>query len=109
MTGMKDRVALVTGASRGAGRGIAIELGAAGATVYTLSDKPSDPQAARVAAEENRADVIAGVNLKDEPDDVAGILLDLAQRETKTFSARFARTLTPRASRMFPIRRCGRP
>ncbi|MGM9487347.1 SDR family oxidoreductase [Ideonella sp. YS5] len=31
---LKDRVAIVTGASRGAGRGIAIELGAAGATVY---------------------------------------------------------------------------
>jgi N-acetylmuramoyl-L-alanine amidase len=66
---------------------------AEGATVYTLSDRPSDPQAARVAAEENRADVIAGVNLKDEPDDVAGILLDLAQRETKTFSLQFAHKL----------------
>ena len=31
---LKDRVAIVTGASRGAGRGIAVELGAAGATVY---------------------------------------------------------------------------
>lgn len=66
---------------------------AEGATVYTLSDKPSDPQAARVAAEENRADIIAGVNLRDEPDDVAGILLDLAQRETKTFSVQFAHKL----------------
>jgi N-acetylmuramoyl-L-alanine amidase len=66
---------------------------AEGATVYTLSDTPSDPQAARVAQEENHADVIAGVNLKDEPDDVAGILLDLAQRETKTFSAQFAHKL----------------
>jgi NAD(P)-dependent dehydrogenase (short-subunit alcohol dehydrogenase family) len=31
---LKDRIAIVTGASRGAGRGIAVELGAAGATVY---------------------------------------------------------------------------
>jgi len=34
MTPLNERVALVTGASRGAGRGIAVELGAAGATVY---------------------------------------------------------------------------
>jgi NAD(P)-dependent dehydrogenase (short-subunit alcohol dehydrogenase family) len=31
---LRERVALVTGASRGAGRGIALELGAAGAIVY---------------------------------------------------------------------------
>lgn len=34
MKQLKDRIALVTGATRGAGRGIAIQLGAAGATVY---------------------------------------------------------------------------
>ncbi len=34
MSGLIDRVALVTGASRGIGLGIALELGAAGATVY---------------------------------------------------------------------------
>jgi len=34
MTQLSKAVALVTGASRGAGRGIALELGAAGATVY---------------------------------------------------------------------------
>ncbi|MGH9242672.1 MAG: SDR family NAD(P)-dependent oxidoreductase [Vicinamibacterales bacterium] len=34
MTKLKDTIALVTGASRGAGRAIALELGAIGATVY---------------------------------------------------------------------------
>lgn len=34
MKRLQQCVAVVTGASRGAGRGIAIELGAAGATVY---------------------------------------------------------------------------
>jgi NAD(P)-dependent dehydrogenase (short-subunit alcohol dehydrogenase family) len=34
MSQLRDVIALVTGASRGAGRGIALELGAAGATVY---------------------------------------------------------------------------
>jgi N-acetylmuramoyl-L-alanine amidase len=66
---------------------------AEGATVYTLSETATDSEAARLAEQENRADVIAGVDLKDEPDDVAGILLDLAQRETKTFSVQFAHRL----------------
>jgi N-acetylmuramoyl-L-alanine amidase len=64
-----------------------------GATVYTLSETATDPAAARLAEQENRADVIAGVDLKDQPDDVAGILIDLAQRETKTFSVQFASKL----------------
>jgi NAD(P)-dependent dehydrogenase (short-subunit alcohol dehydrogenase family) len=34
MTNLADRIAIVTGATRGAGRGVAVELGAAGATVY---------------------------------------------------------------------------
>ncbi|WP_246519964.1 N-acetylmuramoyl-L-alanine amidase [Ancylobacter lacus] len=64
-----------------------------GATVYTLSDRASDAEAQRLADDENRADMIAGLDLSEEPTDVAGILLDLAQRETKNFSAQFARTL----------------
>jgi N-acetylmuramoyl-L-alanine amidase len=66
---------------------------AQGATVYTLSETATDPAAARLAEQENRADVIAGVDLKDQPEDVAGILIDLAQRETKTFSLEFAHKL----------------
>jgi N-acetylmuramoyl-L-alanine amidase len=63
---------------------------AEGATVYTLSEHASDAEAARLADDENKADVIAGVDLSAEPDDVANILVDLAQRETKTFSLQFA-------------------
>jgi N-acetylmuramoyl-L-alanine amidase len=66
---------------------------AQGATVYTLSDKASDAEAERLADAENRADAIAGINLTEEPTDVADILIDLAQRETRTFSNRFARHL----------------
>jgi N-acetylmuramoyl-L-alanine amidase len=66
---------------------------AEGATVYTLSENASDAEAARLAETENKADVIAGVDLTAEPDDVANILVDLAQRETKTFSMQFARTV----------------
>jgi N-acetylmuramoyl-L-alanine amidase len=66
---------------------------AQGATIYTLSDKASDAEAERLAELENRADAIGGVNLTEEPTDVADILIDLAQRETRTFSNRFARLL----------------
>jgi N-acetylmuramoyl-L-alanine amidase len=64
---------------------------AQGATVYTLSDQASDAEAQRLADDENRADVIGGVDLPD--DETADILIDLAQRETKAFSAIFARNV----------------
>jgi N-acetylmuramoyl-L-alanine amidase len=66
---------------------------AQGATIYTLSDKASDAEAERLAELENKADAIGGVNLTEEPTDVADILIDLAQRETRTFANRFARLL----------------
>ena len=66
---------------------------AQGATIYTLSDTASDAEAARLAESENRADVIAGIDLTEEPSDVADILIDLARRETKMFSNQFARLL----------------
>ena len=66
---------------------------AQGATIYTLSDRASDAQAEKLAEAENRADAIGGVNLTEEPTEVADILIDLAQRETRTFSNRFARLL----------------
>jgi N-acetylmuramoyl-L-alanine amidase len=66
---------------------------AEGASVYTLSERASDSDSARLADAENRADVISGVDLSVEPDDIAGILIDLAQRETKAFSQEFARRL----------------
>ncbi len=64
-----------------------------GATVYTLSEKSSDAEAAALAAKENRADLIAGVDLANETDEIANILIDLAQRETMNLSARFANVL----------------
>jgi N-acetylmuramoyl-L-alanine amidase len=66
---------------------------AQGATIYTLSDRASDAEAERLAEAENKADAIGGVNLTEEPTEVADILIDLAQRETRTFSHRFARLL----------------
>ncbi len=64
-----------------------------GATVYTVSDEASDAVAARMAARENRSDILAGLAIEDQPEEVADILFDLARRETKNLSVRFARTL----------------
>jgi N-acetylmuramoyl-L-alanine amidase len=66
---------------------------AQGATIYTLADRASDSEAERLAEAENKADAIGGVNLTEEPTEVADILIDLARRETRTFSNRFARLL----------------
>jgi N-acetylmuramoyl-L-alanine amidase len=61
-----------------------------GASVYTLSEKSSDKEAAALAAKENKADIIAGMDFGDQSKDVANILIDLAQRETMNLSATFA-------------------
>lgn len=61
-----------------------------GLSIYTLSDKASDREAEMLAAKENRADAIAGMDLSSENDLVASILIDLAQRDTMNHSKRFA-------------------
>lgn len=67
--------------------------GVRGASVYTLSDTASDREAALLAAQENRADALAGVELDPEDDVMASILIDLAQRQTKNDSTRLARLM----------------
>lgn len=66
---------------------------ARGVTVYTLSDRASDADSERLAERENKADAIAGLDLSEEPSEVADILIDLTRRETRIYSANFARTL----------------
>ena len=61
-----------------------------GASIYTLSAKASSEAAARVAARENSADRVNGVQLAGRSDAVANILVDLAQRRTSEQSATFA-------------------
>ena len=77
---------------------------ATGATVYTLSEVASDKEAARLAARENRADIIAGVDLGAQSADISSILIDLTQRETMNASARFARLLGREAQPLMPIK-----
>jgi N-acetylmuramoyl-L-alanine amidase len=69
------------------------EADVSGATVYTVSDKASDVQAARVADKENQSDSAAGVENDDAANGVNDILFDLTRRETKAYSHVFAHTL----------------
>lgn len=64
-----------------------------GGTVYTLSEVASDREAQRLAARENKADIINGVNLGGADANVSSILIDLTQRETMNVSADFAKLL----------------
>ena len=66
---------------------------ARGASIYTLSETSSDRVAAALAARENKADVINGIDLSRESNDVSSILIDLAQRETLNTSSVFAAEL----------------
>lgn len=76
-----------------------------GATIYTLSEKASDAEAAALAEKENNADFIGGVDLGEDAGEVAGILLDLALRETKNHSIYFARRVVKNLKPVTPLNR----
>lgn len=78
---------------------------ASGATVYTLSEVASDREASKLAARENRANIINGINLGGATQDVSSILIDLTQRETMNVSADFAKLLHRESSRQMNFRR----
>ncbi len=88
--GLTDRVAF----ARAAGADIFLSIHAnsfsqssvRGTTVFTVSEQASNQMVADIAARENRADILAGVDVQDTTNDVVDILLDLARRETKNFS-----------------------
>ena len=75
-----------------------------GGTVYTLSEVASDREAQRLAARENKANIINGVNLGGADANVSSILIDLTQRETMNVSADFARLLLREATPNMRIR-----
>ena len=64
-----------------------------GASVYTLSEEASDAEARKLAARENTADIVAGIDLVGQPEVVGDILRDLVQRETMNLSKQFANML----------------
>ncbi|MBL4802097.1 MAG: N-acetylmuramoyl-L-alanine amidase [Emcibacter sp.] len=75
-----------------------------GATVYTLSEKASDREAAAMAARENKSDIIAGMDLEEEIDIVQLILINLVKRETMNLSSSFANELIPQLGKAVILR-----
>ncbi|MDI3335968.1 N-acetylmuramoyl-L-alanine amidase [Defluviimonas aestuarii] len=72
----------------------ALEAGeATGATVYLLSEGAEDVAAHRLAERHDRADLLAGVDLAGQDDNVAFALMDLARVETQPRSERLAESL----------------
>lgn len=64
-----------------------------GGSIYTLSERASDKEAARLVAKENKQDIIVGIDLGQTDKQVSNILIELAQRETLNYSAQFAEVL----------------
>ena len=75
-----------------------------GFSVYTLSEKSSDAEAAALAEKENKSDIIAGVDLDQYSKEVANILIDFAQAKTNQLSVSFARDdILPEVMRDVPL------
>jgi N-acetylmuramoyl-L-alanine amidase len=66
---------------------------ARGATIYTLAEDASDIASEKLAERHDRADLLAGVDLSDQDDVIAGLLMDLARTETAPRSDRLANAL----------------
>lgn len=66
---------------------------ASGATVYTLSETASDSASARLAERHDRDALLAGVDLSDQDDVIAGVLMDLARTDTQPRSDRLAEAI----------------
>jgi N-acetylmuramoyl-L-alanine amidase len=74
-----------------------------GASVYTLSEQASDREAAALATRENKADLVAGIDLSQNDPEVSGILIDLARRQTNNLSIQLAQDLVGELGRHVPM------
>ena len=64
-----------------------------GLSVYTLSENASDREASNLAERENKSDLIIGMDLTNETNDVRNILIDLAQRESMNLAVKISEKL----------------
>ena len=64
---------------------------AKGLSIYTISERASDAEAAALAERENKADIILGMDLSDVDPLAGNVLLDLAKTDTMNKSAQYAK------------------
>lgn len=63
---------------------------AKGLSVYTVSEKASDAEAAALAERENKADILLDMDLSEYEAEIGNIFIDLAKKSTMDNSARYA-------------------
>jgi len=63
---------------------------AKGLSVYTLSEKASDKEAAALAERENKVDIIGGVDFSENSKEINDILISLSQTDCRNKSSKFA-------------------
>jgi N-acetylmuramoyl-L-alanine amidase len=66
---------------------------AVGATIYTLADEASDAASAALAERHNRDDLLSGIDLTEQDDVVAKVLLDMARTSTTPRTKRLSKAL----------------
>ena len=94
---LEDRISI----ARAAGADVFISLHAdaiaegeaVGSTVYTLSKTANDAASATLAERHDRDDLLAGVDLRQQDDLVAEVLLDMARAQTSPRTDRLAQAL----------------
>lgn len=63
---------------------------ARGLSIYTISEKASDKEAAALAERENKSDILLGMDLDDYQQEVSSVLIDLAKQDTMKESRLYA-------------------
>ena len=63
---------------------------ARGLSIYTISEKASDKEAAALAERENKSDILLGMDLDDYQQEVSSVLIDLAKQDTMKESRVYA-------------------
>ncbi len=86
---------------------LAADRATRGASIYTRAEDATDRDAEALALRENRADQLADSSNAGDVDDVVAILMDLASRDTRRLSGRFAGLLAASLAERIPLRRNG--